>query len=171
MSKEICLFNLDLLILLSFSSKQRSFSLVQKCFNKTLICIRRSWFNQGYGKNIFNCLFLAKLLLKQKNVILEKAVFINSCAETKNKKTYEEIISETVQNFVRHLLRTFSALKVFNQLAGLIDDILEITDEKHDDPAEDNLEDAEEILDYNIGKSENPPLFAEFIDDTANDEL
>ena len=88
-----------------------------------------------------------------------------------NKNTYEEIISEIVQNFVRHLLPAFSALKVFNQLAGLVGDILEINDEKHDDPAEDNLEDAEEVQDYNIGKSQNPPLFAEFIDNTANDEL
>ena len=43
--------------------------------------------------------------------------------------------------------------------------------EKQDDHIEDDFEDAEEIPDYNIGKKVNPPLLAEFIDNTANDEL
>ena len=47
----------------------------------------------------------------------------------------------------------------------------EITDEKHDDPFKDNFQGAEEILDYHVGKGANLPLFAEFIDNTANDDL
>ena len=62
-------------------------------------------------------------------------------------------------------------LKVFNHLAGLVVDTVEITDEKHDDPVEDNSEDVEETPEYNIGRKVNSPLFAEFIDNTANDEL
>ena len=72
---------------------------------------------------------------------------------------------------MRHFLCTFSALKVFNHLVGLEGDIVGITDEKHDDHVEDDSEDAEEIPNYNIGKRANPPLFAEFIDNTRNDEL
>ena len=62
-------------------------------------------------------------------------------------------------------------LKVFNHLAGLVGDIVEITDEKHDGPVEEDPEDPEEISDYNIDKMSNPPLIAEFIDNTVNDEL
>ena len=62
-------------------------------------------------------------------------------------------------------------MKVFNHLVGLEGDIVEITDEKHYDHVEDDSEDAEEIPNYNIGKRANPPLFAEFIDNTRNDEL
>ena len=59
-------------------------------------------------------------------------------------------------------------MKVFNHLAGPAGDIVEITDKKHDDPVENDFEDAE---DYNISKRGNLPLFTEFIDNTANDEL
>ena len=52
-------------------------------------------------------------------------------------------------------------MKVFNHVAG------PVGDEKHDDPVEDDFEDAE---DYNISKRGNLPLFAEFIDNAANDE-
>ena len=62
-------------------------------------------------------------------------------------------------------------MKVFNHLVDLVGDIAEITNEKHDDPVEDDFEDAEVIPDYNLGKRANPPLFAKFIDNTANDEL
>ena len=62
-------------------------------------------------------------------------------------------------------------MKVFNHLIGLAGDIVDITDEKHDDHVEDEFEDAEETQDYNIGKRANLPLFAEFIDNITNDEL
>ena len=62
-------------------------------------------------------------------------------------------------------------MKVFNRLAELAGDIFEITDEKHADLVEEGFTDAEETPDYNIGKRENPPLFTEFIDNTANAEL
>ena len=48
--------------------------------------------------------------------------------------------------------RVFSALMVFNHLTDLVGDTLEITDERHDDPVGDNLEDAEVIRDYNTEK-------------------
>ena len=62
-------------------------------------------------------------------------------------------------------------MKVYNHLLSLVGDIVEITDEKHDDHVEDDFEDAGEIPDYNINNKANPPLFAEFIDNAANDEL
>ena len=72
---------------------------------------------------------------------------------------------------MRHFLYIFSALKVYNHLLGLVGDIVEITDEKHDGHVEDDFEDAGEIPDYNINNKANPHLFAEFIDNAANDEL
>ena len=62
-------------------------------------------------------------------------------------------------------------MQVFNYLAGFVGDIVEITDEKHGDPTEGDFENAEETQDYNIEKRANPPLFAEFIDNTVSDEL
>ena len=91
-------------------------------------------------------------------------MFINSRAEMKNKTSYEE---NNISQVARHFLCTFFTLKIFNHLAGIADDIVEITDEKHDDHVEDHFEYAEEIPDYNIGKRANPPLFAEFTDNAA----
>ena len=48
--------------------------------------------------------------------------------------------------------RVFSALMVFNHLADLVGDTLEITEERHDGPVGDDLEDAEVIRDYNTEK-------------------
>ena len=102
-------------------------------------------------------------------------MLINSRTEMKNKTPYEENIARHAKFcatfYERHFFYTISTLKVFNHLVGLVGDIVEITDEKHDDPVEDNVEDAEEIPDYNVGERANPPFFAEFIDNTANDEL
>ena len=50
--------------------------------------------------------------------------------------------------------RVFSALMVFNHLTDLVDDTLEITDERHDGPVGDDLEDAEVIPDYSIEKGQ-----------------
>ena len=50
--------------------------------------------------------------------------------------------------------RVFSALMVFNHLTDLVGDTLEITDERHDGPVGDDLEDAEVIPDYNIEKGQ-----------------
>ena len=46
----------------------------------------------------------------------------------------------------------FSALMVFNHLTDLVGDTLEITDDRHDGPVGDDLEDAEVIRDYNTEK-------------------
>ena len=46
----------------------------------------------------------------------------------------------------------FSTLMVFNHLTDLVGDTLEITDERHDGPVGDDLEDAEVIRDYNTEK-------------------
>ena len=46
----------------------------------------------------------------------------------------------------------FSALMVFNHLTDLAGDTLEITDERHDGPVGDDLEDAEVMRDYNTEK-------------------
>ena len=48
--------------------------------------------------------------------------------------------------------RVFSALMVFNHLTDLVGDTLQITDERHDGPVGDVLEDAEVIRDYNTEK-------------------
>ena len=45
-------------------------------------------------------------------------------------------------------LRAFSELIVFNHLTDLVCSIVEITDERHDGPLLDNLDDAEVIPDY-----------------------
>ena len=50
--------------------------------------------------------------------------------------------------------RVFSALMIFNHLTDLVGDTLEITEERHDGPVGDNLEDAEVIRDYNTEKRE-----------------
>ena len=41
---------------------------------------------------------------------------------------------------------------VFNHLTGLVGDTLEITDERHNGPVGDDLEDAEVIRDYDAEK-------------------
>ena len=46
----------------------------------------------------------------------------------------------------------FSALMVFNHLTDLVGDTLEITDERHNGPVGDDLEDAEVIRDYDAEK-------------------
>ena len=81
-------------------------------------------------------------------------MFINSHAEMKNKTSYEE---NNISQVARHFLCTFFTLKIFNHLAGIAGDIVEITDEKHDDHVEDHFEYAVEIPDYNIGKRANHP--------------
>ena len=48
--------------------------------------------------------------------------------------------------------RVFSALMVFNHLTDLVGDTLEITDERHNGPVGDDLEDAEVIRDYDAEK-------------------
>ena len=45
-------------------------------------------------------------------------------------------------------LRAFSELIVFNHLTDLVCSIVEITDERHDGPLLDNLDDAEVVPDY-----------------------
>ena len=61
-------------------------------------------------------------------------------------------------------------MKIFNHLASLACDIVEITKEKHDGPVEENLESTEDISDYDTGKRLNPALFPKFIDHTVNRE-
>ena len=61
-------------------------------------------------------------------------------------------------------------MKIFNHLASLACDIVEITKEKHDGPVEENLESTEDISDYDTGKRLNPVLFPKFIDNTVNHE-
>ena len=61
-------------------------------------------------------------------------------------------------------------MKIFNHLASLACDIVEITKEKHDGPVEENLESTEDISDYDTGKRLNPALFPKFIDNTVNRE-
>ena len=46
----------------------------------------------------------------------------------------------------------FSALMIFNHLTDLVGDTLEITDERHNGPVGDDLEDAEVIRDYDAEK-------------------
>ena len=46
----------------------------------------------------------------------------------------------------------FSALMVFNHLTDIVGDTLEITDERHNGPVGDDLEDAEVIRDYDAEK-------------------
>ena len=46
----------------------------------------------------------------------------------------------------------FSALMVFTHLTDLVGDTLEITDDRHDGPVGDDLEDAEVIRDYDTEK-------------------
>ena len=46
----------------------------------------------------------------------------------------------------------FSALIVLNHLTDLVGDALEITDDRHDGPVEDDLEDVEVIQDYDTEK-------------------
>ena len=62
-------------------------------------------------------------------------------------------------------------MKIFNNLAILACDIVEITNEKHDGTIEENLQDTEDISDYDIGKWVNAAFFAKLIDNTVNHEL
>ena len=73
--------------------------------------------------------------------------------------------------FYKHniLFCSFYGLKIFNHLASLARDIVEITKEKHD--GLETLENTEDISDYNIGKRVNPALFAKLIDNTVNHQL
>ena len=48
----------------------------------------------------------------------------------------------------------FSVLMVFNHLTDFVGDTLEITDERHDGPIGDDLEDAEVIRDYDTEKTQ-----------------
>ena len=69
------------------------------------------------------------------------------------------------------MFHSFYGLKIFNHLASLACDIVEITNDKHDGPVEENLEDTEDISEYDISKRVNPALFAELIDNTVSHEF
>ena len=69
------------------------------------------------------------------------------------------------------MFRLFYGLKIFNHLPSLACDSVEITNEKHDGPVEENLEDTEDISDYDISKWVNPALFAKLVDNTVSHEL
>ena len=50
--------------------------------------------------------------------------------------------------------RVYSALMVFNHLTDLVGDSIEISNERHNGPLGDDLEDAEVIPDYNTEKGQ-----------------
>ena len=70
-----------------------------------------------------------------------------------------------------NFFHSFYRLKVFNHLASLACDIIEITNEKNDGLFEENPDGTEEVWVYNIVNSEKPALFAKLIHNTVNDEL
>ena len=70
-----------------------------------------------------------------------------------------------------NFFHSFYRLKVFNHLASLVCDIIEITNEKNDGLFEENPDSTEEVWVYNIVNSEKPALFAKLIHNTVNDEL